>query len=98
MSENHRVVVDINHPGTGADRLGHLVNVALGRQPRPHVEELPDPCLCGQIVNRSPQKSTVLDRYPRRLWSHLAYCQGRSPVGGEMVMAAEPEVIHPRRG
>ncbi len=84
-------------PGIRVDLLGDLVDVALGGQPGPDIQELRDARLGGQIAHSPAQELAVLHRYQLEFRRCLAYRQDCRPVHGEVVVATEPVVIHPRR-
>jgi hypothetical protein len=93
MQQHDWVVVHIDDLGIGDHRLCDLVGTVRRRQPGPNVEELPDPGLAGQVTHGAPEERTVRpdpgnDRRVRRdrLLSGL-------PVGGEIVLPAEPVVV-----
>ena len=76
--------------------LGDLVHVAAGGQARADVEELADPGLTGQELDRPGQERPVGTRGPRRVWYRLQQAARGFPVGLEVVLAAEQVVIDPR--
>jgi len=97
VGQDHRIVVDVHHPGTGVDVQGDLMHIALGGQPGADVHELGDPGLGGQVTDGPAQEPAVLHGHQLRLRRGLAHLQGSRPVSGEVVVTTEPEVIHPRR-
>src|SRR5579859_7498093 len=54
--DNDDVVVHIDHAGAGRDGLGNLVDVLLGGDARPDVEELADARLPGQVPDRAAEE------------------------------------------
>nr|WP_255276805.1 hypothetical protein [Actinomadura madurae] len=89
------VVVDVHDPGVRAGERRRLVHVLPGRQPRPEVEELADPGRGGvphRPAEEGPVQPDAPDDPPR---GDLHDALGGLPVGGEVVLAAEPVVVHP---
>ena len=93
--EHDRVVVHVHHPGLRRRRLRDLVGVVGRRQPGPDVEELPDARLRDQEVHRPGQERPLgPDRDPDiRVGGGDPL--GNGAVGREIVLAAQPEVVHP---
>ena len=96
MAQHDRVVVDVDDPGLGCDRLGHLVDVAAGRHAGADVEELTQAGLAGQVADGTGQERPVGPGggHHGRVDQHRLL--GRFPVRGEVVLAAEQVVVDPR--
>src|SRR6185437_13173773 len=97
VGQHDRVVVRVHDPGGRRDLLGDLVDVRTGGDAGTDVEELPDAGVVGQVGHRTLHERPVgpdvaHDRRPGR-HHRLA---GR-PVGGEVVLAAQPVVVDPGR-
>jgi hypothetical protein len=45
------VVIDVHDPGSGHDRLGHLVRIVHGGNSGADVEELPDASLAREVAD-----------------------------------------------
>ena len=97
VQQDDRVVVDVDHPGIRGFPLGHLVRVVAGGDPGADVQELADAGLGGQVPGR-PAEEGAVGAHPepqaRRRGQHAL---GGLPVGGEVVLAAEPVVVDPGR-
>ena len=91
------VVVGVHDPRVRGDLLRHLMGVAGHRQPGADVEELPDATLAGQVPHDPGQERPVRPHVgldPRVGGDRLL---GRLPVGGEIILAAQPVVVDPGR-
>ena len=95
MREDDRVVVDVDDPGLGCDRLRHLVEVARRRDAGAEVEELPDPGVGGEVADGAAEERPVRPRAEGQVRPGLERRVGGGPVGGVIVLAAEQVVIHP---
>jgi hypothetical protein len=96
VREHQRVVVDVDDPGRGRDRLRHLVHVIRGRQAGPDVEELPNAGLGGQVPDRAAEERPVLARGDADGRVGLQDLLGGLAVGRKVVLAAEEVVVDPR--
>ena len=94
VGDGHRVLVDVDHPGLRARRLGHLVDVALRRYPRAEVDELPDTGP-GQEAHRPPEEGPVGAGQRAHLGVDGRDGRHRFPVDGEVVLPAQHRVVHP---
>src|SRR5262249_43294468 len=93
VGQDHRVVVHVDHVAAGRDVLRDLVGVVRGRDAGADVEELADPRLPGQVTHRAGQEGAVgADRVNDVRIGLDRLLTGR-PVGGEIVLAAQPVVI-----
>ena len=97
MQQHDGVVIDVDNPALRRLTLGDLVGVVRARNAGAHVEELPDARLPGQVPHRAGQELAVAPYRQGQLGVGLQDEFGRLAVGGEIVLAAEPVVIHPRR-
>jgi hypothetical protein len=97
VGEHDRVVVDVDDPAVRCDLLSHLMGVLGGGQAGADVKELADPRLAGQVAHGPPQEGAVGAHAREDDRADLDDRLGRGPVGGEIVLAAEQEVIHPGR-
>jgi hypothetical protein len=69
------------------------MGVFRGGQPGADVQELPHPPLGGQVTHGTPQKSTIRAyAVTQARQQPLELVAGR-PVGGEVVLAAQPVVV-----
>jgi hypothetical protein len=95
VREHDGVVIDIDDPGLGSDRLGDLMGVVRRRQPGADVEKLADARLGRQVADGPHQECPV--RAHGRV--HIGICPDRliacHPVHGKVVLAAQPVVVHP---
>lgn len=89
-----RITVHVHHPGSRASRLRHLVDVALGRDARSEVDELPHPGV-DQETHGPPEKGAVGPRQGPHLRVDGRERRQRLPVYGEIVLAAQHCVVHP---
>ena len=93
VGQHHRVVVDVDHAAAGRDVLRDLVGVVRGRDAGADVEELADARLPGQVTHRAGQEGAVgADRVDDVRIGLDRLLAGR-PVGGEVVLAAQPVVV-----
>src|SRR5580693_4481010 len=73
VGEDHRIVIDVDHPGRRVGVQGDLVGVAHGRQPGPDVDDLPYARLIDQVADHPAEEGPVpLDGelYVRQLGDH----------------------------
>jgi hypothetical protein len=97
VGQHDRVVVHVDDPRLRGQLLGDLVDVARGRDAGPDVEELADAGL-GDQEPHGPA-------HERPLGPHLGPDRrdlpgdglAHGPVRGEVVLAAQPVVVHPGR-
>src|SRR6185437_4366282 len=89
------VVVDVDDPGGGRDRLGDLVGVARGGNAGPDVEELADPRLPREVTDGTAKERPVGPHGERHPGVDLEPLLGGLPVGREVVLAVEQVVVHP---
>jgi hypothetical protein len=97
VQQHHRVVVHVDHAAVRRDRLRDLVHVLHGRQAGAEVEELPDAGLGGQETDHPGQKRPARPGRLHRLGEDLVGLFRGPPVGLEVVLAAQPVVVDPRR-
>src|SRR5688572_18964933 len=62
VGDRSRVEIHVHHPGVRSDRLGDLVDVALGGNARAEVEELPYAGL-GEVAHRPAEEGPVGPRH-----------------------------------
>jgi hypothetical protein len=96
MQDHDRVIVGVGDSRIRAGFGGHLVKRALGGQAGADVQELPDARLGGQVPGGHPQEGAVGQRLSPGLRDQSHDLLGSCPVSGEIVLAAEVVVIHPR--
>jgi hypothetical protein len=96
VSQDERVVVDVDDPGRGSDALRHLVDVVGGGQAAADVEELGDARLSRQVPDGAAEERPVLagrdvrgGRAPQDLRRGLT-------VRREVVRPADEKVVDPR--
>jgi hypothetical protein len=94
VADHHRVAVHVHHARFRSDKLRDLVHVLVGGQPRAEVKELRD-AFAGQELHGPLEEVTVLPREPRELRDRGRQALGGFPVRREVVLAAEPVVVHP---
>ena len=95
VSEHDRVVVDVHDPGVWGDLLGDLVGVLRGRQTGAQVKKLPDPGLRGQVAHRASEEGPVGSHAMQDGRVGRDHLLPGLPVGGEVILPAEPVVVHP---
>jgi hypothetical protein len=96
VQQDDGVVVDVDNARVRRRREHDLVRVVGGRDARADVEKLPDPGLGGQESGRPGEERPVgPDRLDDSRIGGDNGVAGR-PVGGEIVLAAEPVVMHAR--
>src|ERR1700691_2237138 len=95
MGEDNGVVVDVDDAAAGPDLLGDFVGAAGGGYAGTDVEELRQPGLVGQEPDRASEEGPILAcRGGRRgVDRRQRVCVG--PVGGEVILAAQPVVVDP---
>jgi hypothetical protein len=93
VREHQRVVVDVDHAGLRRDGLGDLVRVGRGGQPGADVEELADPGRIGQVVHAAAEERPVGPGGLPDPGEGLDRLLARHPVGGEVVLPAQPVVV-----
>lgn len=97
VQQHHRVVVDVDDAALRRLALGDLVGVVRGRDAGTEVEELRDAGLTGQVLHRPGQELAVGPHRLGQLRVGLQRQLARLPVGGEVILAAEPVVVDPGR-
>lgn len=93
MRHGDRVVVHVDHAGSGADRLRHLVHVALGGDARAEVDELPYPGL-DQEAHSPAEEVPVGPGQGAHLGVDRRERGQRLAVYGEIVFTAQHRVVH----
>jgi hypothetical protein len=96
VGEHHRVIVDVDDLHVRRVPLGDLVDVALGGQTRAEVDELPDAHLLDEIPHDAAEERPI---GPASVWSVRGYLErllGDHTIHGEIVLAAEEDVVDPR--
>jgi hypothetical protein len=97
VRQHQRVVVHVHDPGLRCDPLRDLMRVVGRREPGPHVEELPDPGLAGQVAHDPAEEGPVGPRDiddPRVDGAELV---ASGPVDRVVVLAPEPVIPDPGR-
>jgi hypothetical protein len=89
------VVVHVDDARAGRGRLGDLVNVLLGGDAGPDVEELPDAGLASQVPDGPAEKRPVGPHDGPDVRVDRDYRTGRVLVGPEVMAVAQPVVVHP---
>jgi hypothetical protein len=97
MQIHHRVVVDVDDPALRRRVLGDLVGVVRRREAGPDIQELPHAHVERQVADRPAEKSAVRARGLAQHGISLQHKLGGFAVGGEIVLAAQPVVVNPRR-
>ena len=59
VSQDDRVVVEVDHPGGRVDPVRDLVHVLGGRQPGSDIEELPQGGLAGRVPDHAAEQVTL---------------------------------------
>jgi hypothetical protein len=95
VRHHHRIVVGVDDPRLGRDRLGYFVRVVSRGKAGADVEELPDARLARQVADRAGQERPVGAHGQGQVRVRLQRPVTGLPVGGEMVLAAQPVVIDP---
>ena len=98
VREHDGIVVHVHHPGVGRDRLGDLMGVPCGGDAGPDVQELPNPRLGGEIVDRTAEERPVRASGEQHLGVDLKPRLDGSPVGRVVALAAEHVVVAPGLG
>ncbi len=94
VAEDLGVVVDVGDPGIRLDGLGGFVGVRGGRQPAANVNKLPD-AHASHIGDSAGLELPGLNGQLRGLRENLKNLLGLFPVGGEVVLAAEQDIVDP---
>ena len=97
VREHHRVVVHVHHPAGRVDRLRQITAGLRARQPRPDVDELPDPRLDGQEPHRPLMKRQHPGHDRRQRRRRPQHRQRRPPISLEAIPPPVQEIRHPRR-
>jgi hypothetical protein len=96
MEQDDGIVIDVDNARVRRCRKHDLVRIVGGRDACADVEKLPDPGLGGQESGRPGEERAVgPDRLDDSRVGGDNGVAGR-PVGGEIVLAAEPVVMHAR--
>ena len=96
VQEHHRVVVHVDHARIGVVGLCDLMHVRAVREAAADVDELADPGIA-QEANCALQKLAITAHGVQDLRHHRYHLLGGGPVRSEVVLAAQPVVIHPGR-
>ena len=94
VAEHLGVVVDVDDPGIGPGRLRGLVRVRGGRQAAAHIQELADPGL-GYVGDGAGLELAGLAGQLPGVREDLQHLGRLGPVGCEVVLAAEEEIVDP---
>ena len=94
MRQDHRIVVHVDHVAAGRGRLGDLVRVVRCRDAGADVEKLADSRIFSQIAHCAGQEGTIGANRVNDIWIGLDRLLTGRPVGGEIVLAAEPVIIN----
>ena len=97
VRKHDRVVVDVQDPALRRDALGDLVHVVQRRDPGADVEELADAGLADEVVDRPDEEDPLRAHHGPDRRDLRRQRLGDRPVGGEVVLAAEPVVVDPGR-
>ena len=95
VRQHDRVVVHVDDPGRRRHGLGDLVGVVRRRDAGPDIQELADLAVPGQEAHRPGEERPVGPCGQPDLREGLDRLLARGPVGGEVVLPAEPVVVHP---
>ena len=82
---------------SGATRCATSCVLSTVGMPGPEVEELPDARLGREVAHRPAEERPVRPHPVAQPRCHREHPVARDPVGGEVVLAAEPVVVDPRR-
>jgi hypothetical protein len=96
VGQHHGVTVDVGDPGELVVAVGDVVDVVLGGQPGPDVDELVDVLFLGEELDSAGEEIPVLPCRARNLRSGGEHLLGSDPVDGEVVLSAQVVVEHPR--
>jgi hypothetical protein len=97
VRQHHRVVVHVHDPRVRCDGLRGLMRAARRRQPGADIEKLADPCLGGEVLDHPGQEGAVGPRPGHHLRAVIHDLFGHLAVSREMILAAQPVPVHPRR-
>ena len=95
VHEHHRIAVDVDDARRGVDLVGDLVHVVLGRQTRAEVDDLGDPGFLDQPAHHAQERDAPALGELLRLRFHREDGVADPAVDGEVLLAAEDEVVHP---
>jgi hypothetical protein len=95
VHQDQRIVVDIDDPRLRGHRLGDLMRIVRGGQPGTDVEELADPGLTGQEPHGAAEERPISASGGAHVRQELQDLFSDLPVGGEVVLAAQPVVPDP---
>jgi hypothetical protein len=97
VNQDDRVVVHVDHAGFRRHSLCDFVGIVRRRNPGSDVEELADSCFTGQVADCPGEEGPVRQDPEPESRSGREHAFGGLPVGGEIVLAAEPVVVNPGR-
>src|SRR5262249_27557489 len=93
MGEHHWVIIHIDDPGLRRYQLGNLVGVVGRWNTSPDIQELTDTFLSKE-THRPGQERQVSTRGQHDIRKSLDRLLARGAVSGEIVLPAEPVVVH----
>src|SRR5215469_11955796 len=94
MGEHHWVVIHIDDARLRRHQLGNLVGVVGRWNTSPDIQKLADTCFLSQETHRPCQERPVSTRGQHDIRESLDRLLARGAVSGEIVLPAEPVVIH----
>ncbi len=96
VGQDHRINIDVDHPGPRTRRLGDLMHVAVqDREPTAQIQELGNP-RPGQESHGVPQEGPATAGELPHPGHHLHQRRTGRPVRGIVLHAAQQPVMHPR--
>jgi len=95
VGKHHRVVVHVHDPAFRRHRLRDLVRVIRSGNAGANVKELADSALGGQVAHRAGKERAVRPDVAEYAGIGGDRLLGGLPVGGEIVLAAQPVIVHP---
>jgi hypothetical protein len=95
MCQHHRVVVHVDDPGFFCDRLSDLVRIVRDGKAGSNVEKLPDTGIIREEIHRAGEETPVGAHRIGRSWIVAQRYVAGFPVGGEVVLSAQPVVVDP---
>src|SRR5215475_12713419 len=93
VHQHDRVVVDVDHPGLRRHPLGDLVDIALSRQTRTNIQELPDTRRTRQEPHYAPQEGPSLTNPVPCVRRNLEHRFRKLAIDLVVVLAAEKVVV-----
>ena len=86
VRQDERINVYIHHPHVGVHFMCDLIDVTGGQKTGPDVEQLRDPALAYEVVNRSAEEGSIVVSYREQAWMSARDLLDRLPVDFEVVL------------